>query len=64
LRATQILAATGCENGDCPTIYRSDRGTLIVQGDLAHAEGVHLGDGEQSVEIPVDLLLEAARALA
>jgi hypothetical protein len=64
VRATQILAASGCENGDCPTIYLSDRGTLIVQGDAAQAEGVTPGDGEQAVEIPAALLQEAARALA
>jgi len=64
MRATRILAATdNCENGDCPTIYLSDRGTLIVQGDTAQAEGVTLGRSEQAVEIPAQLLREAADAL-
>jgi hypothetical protein len=65
VRATRILAATAnCEDGDCPTIYLSDRGTLIVQGYTAAADGVRPGQGEQAVEIPEALLKEAARALA
>ena len=34
-----------CENGNCPTIYVSDRGSLVVQGDaVSHADGLTLGD--------------------
>ncbi|MFW5415571.1 hypothetical protein J0910_02805 [Nocardiopsis sp. CNT-189] len=58
--------AGDCDDGrTCPTVYASDRGTLVVQGcalgaaDLAE---ITLPDGELAVEIPVSLLLEAARA--
>ena len=48
-----------CKSGDCPTVYVTDRGTIAVQGyDVAHPAP----DGESVVEIPVEMLLEAARA--
>ena len=57
------LAGT-CEVNECPTVYRTDRGTLVVQGDLvADADGLTLGTGEQAVEIPLGLLREAFSAL-
>lgn len=53
--------ATRCGSGSCPTVYRTDRDTVLVQGyastDLA------VPDGELLVEIPEDLLLEAARLI-
>ena len=54
------IAGANCKDGDCPTVYRTDRGTLAVQGyTLRHPAP----DGEALVEIPVELLAEAARAL-
>jgi hypothetical protein len=56
-----------CKNGNCPTVYRSDRGTLVIQGytvDSADAEGMTLPAGESLVEIPLAVLQEAARALS
>jgi hypothetical protein len=50
-----------CGSGTCPTIYHTDRGTLLVQG--AAAAGITVPDGELLVEIPRDLLLEAARLI-
>ena len=53
-----------CENGNCPTIYVSERGTLVVQGDaVSHADGLELGVGEQAVEVSVQMLREALSAL-
>lgn len=49
----------------CPTVYTSDRGTIVVQGYTLSAEdlaGINLPEGEGVVEIPVSLLKEAARA--
>ncbi|HEU4349952.1 MAG TPA: hypothetical protein VFR35_19415 [Actinoplanes sp.] len=59
------LISTLCGSTSCPTIYESDRGTLIVQGYAVTADstGVDLPDGENLVEIPIDLLAEAARSL-
>jgi len=59
------LVTTLCGSNTCPTVYRSDRGTLVIQGysvSAAHA-GVDLPEGEMLVEIPADLLAEAARLL-
>ena len=62
----RTLAATDCGGGTCPTIYDSGRGTIIVQGYLVPADGsgVALPDGEQLVEIPIDLLTSAARTIS
>ena len=50
----------GCKSGDCPTIYMTDRGTIAVQGyNVEHLTP----EGESVVEIPLAMLLEAARAL-
>jgi hypothetical protein len=35
------LAAT-CENGDCPTLYATDRGTLLVQGEVPADHGLQM----------------------
>jgi hypothetical protein len=54
-----------CNSAGCPTIYRSDRGTLVVQGYTVPAgrAGVDVPAGETLVEIPVEVLLAAARAV-
>jgi hypothetical protein len=53
-----------CGAGDCPTVYRTDRGTIAVQGPVVvDAEGLSLSPGEMLVEIPVQLLVEAARVV-
>lgn len=54
------IAATDCKDGDCPKVSTTDRGTIAVQGyRLAHVTP----ENEAIVEIPRELLLEAARAL-
>lgn len=56
---TKIAGA--CENGNCPTVYRTARGSFAVQG--ATLAGVPVPDGEQIVEIPEALLRDAVMAL-
>jgi hypothetical protein len=57
---TKIAGDDNCRNGDCPTVDKTDRGTIAVQGDrLAHPTPDH----EAIVEIPLNLLKEAVRAL-
>jgi hypothetical protein len=58
--------ANRCNSGNCPTVYMSGAGTLVVQGYAVSAEraDVDLPDGESLVEIPLDLLTEALRNLA
>jgi hypothetical protein len=55
---TLDLVAELCGGGECPTVYRTDRGTLVIQGyrfDPADA-GATLPAGEQMVEIPAELI--------
>lgn len=52
---------TLCGGGSCPTVYRTDRDTVLVQG--YPAAGVAVLDGELLVEIPRGLLIEAARRI-
>ena len=51
----------GCDNGPCPTLYETDRGSLVVQGcivdDPEALEALGLPAGETAVEIPRELLL-------
>jgi len=60
------LVTSLCGTGSCPTVYQSNRGTMVVQGYpvSANAAGVQLPEGEFLVEIPEDVLLEAARRYA
>ncbi|MGH9199199.1 MAG: hypothetical protein ACRD1T_26160 [Acidimicrobiia bacterium] len=53
------VIAGGCFDGTCPTIYATDRGTVVVQGQQVTDREVTLGPGEVLVEIPADLLKEA-----
>jgi hypothetical protein len=62
---------TDSESGNCPTMFATDRGTLIVQGQvvtdpeaLATIRETYagLGDDETLVEIPPELLRFAERA--
>jgi hypothetical protein len=57
------MVATFCGSNTCPTVYRTDRGTLVIQGYTVAAEqaGVDLPDGEMLVEVPAELLREAVR---
>jgi hypothetical protein len=51
-----------CNAGSCPTVYRTDRGTLVIQGRAIKAigVGVDLADGEALVEIPEELVTRLA----
>lgn len=56
-----------CTSGSCPTVYTAESGaSLVIQGYRVSAEqaGVDLPEGEFLVQIPVELLLEAARNIA
>ena len=60
------LLTSLCGNGSCPTVYRTDRGTVVVQGYTLTPQtaGIDVPDGEQLVEIPADLLAAAMQASA
>lgn len=60
---TLSVVAAWCGHGDCPTVYKTDRGTLVVQGyhfDPAEA-GLTVPEGERLVEIPAELLAQIAQ---
>jgi hypothetical protein len=52
-----------CSGGSCPTLYRTDRGTFVIQGYTVADADVTPPDGEALVEVPMELLqgLDAKR---
>jgi hypothetical protein len=63
-----LIADNGCTGGTCPTAYLTDRGTAVVQGyavdDPEVLAQLALPAGENAVEVPVELLIEAVRNAA
>lgn len=62
----ELIRLTGNGNGqcgedDCPNVYRTRRGTFIVQGDMSDAFAPPQGEG--LVEIPESVLREAFHVL-
>lgn len=50
-----------CNQNDCPNVYRTANGSIVVQGDVSSA--FTPPEGEALVEIPEHVLREAFRAL-
>lgn len=50
-----------CGEEDCPNVYRTASGSIVVQGGLSQAFTPPAGEG--LVEIPEEVLREAVRAL-
>ncbi|WP_327580893.1 hypothetical protein OHA25_33405 [Nonomuraea sp. NBC_00507] len=55
------LLGTSSGKTGCPALYKTDRGTIVVQGKKVHdpealADVVDLRDDELVVEIPANLL--------
>ncbi|NSC21719.1 hypothetical protein FM076_11090 [Streptomyces albus subsp. chlorinus] len=50
-----------CGEDDCPNVYRTASGSIVVQGDVSDAFTPPQGEG--LVEIPESVLQEAVRAL-
>jgi hypothetical protein len=62
----ELTRLTGSGNGtcgdeDCPNVYRTARGSVVVQGSIS--EVFAPPSGEALVEIPEEVLREAVRAL-
>lgn len=53
------VLATTCEKTNCPTIYKTDRGTILVQGETPTGHGLTIPAHETLVEIPIELVREA-----
>jgi hypothetical protein len=57
---------TGCYGGSCPTVYRTDRNTYVVQGNLIPQDDMKqfaVPSHEGVVEIPESLIRELVNAL-
>lgn len=50
-----------CEIKDCPTIYATDRDTLLVQGESPTDHGLEIPAHETVVEIPIQLVFDLIR---
>ena len=59
MELTQI-AGGDCGRDDCPIIFKTGRGTIVVQGDIVDKK---TAAGEGIVEIPMEVFREAIRAL-
>ncbi len=53
------MLAKSCDKRDCPTIYKTDRGTILVQGETPADHGLSIPDHETLVEIPMELIRQA-----
>ena len=63
----EFVQIAGCDDGvTCPKMFVKDRKTLVVQGRMADQETrdrLQMAEDEDVVEVPLDQLPEAARAL-
>ncbi|MGC0419259.1 hypothetical protein [Embleya sp. AB8] len=64
MQLDKVSGNGNCGKDDCPTVYRTDRGTVAVQGyTITDADNVEPAANEALVEIPLRVFLEAARAI-
>ncbi|QHC25830.1 hypothetical protein [Streptomyces sp. GS7] len=61
IRLTGNGSGGPCGEDDCPNVYRTASGSIVVQGDVSDAFTPPAGEG--IVEIPESVLREAVRAL-
>ncbi|MFB7127621.1 MULTISPECIES: hypothetical protein [unclassified Kitasatospora] len=59
MKLTRLVGS--CDEGECPTLYLTDRGTLAVQGELVTGHGLQIPAHEMLVEVPVELIRKAVR---
>ncbi|MFH8468955.1 hypothetical protein [Streptomyces sp. NPDC017991] len=59
MKVTKLVST--CDIKDCPTIYATDRGTLLVQGETPADHGLRIPAHETLVEIPLELIQKAIR---
>lgn len=60
-RLTGNVGGPNCDDDDCPNVYRTKSGSIVVQGDVSDVFTPPSGEG--LVEIPEHVLREAVRAL-
>ncbi|MFF7232262.1 MULTISPECIES: hypothetical protein [unclassified Streptomyces] len=59
MKVTKLVST--CDLKDCPTIYATDRGTLLVQGETPADHGLTIPAHETVVEVPEELVLDLIR---
>ncbi|WP_340559030.1 hypothetical protein [Streptomyces sp. GSL17-111] len=59
MKVTKLVST--CDIKDCPTIYATDRGTFLIQGETPTDHGLRIPVHETVVEIPAELLRKAVR---
>ena len=65
VRLTRLDDGKECDEGTCPAIYRTDRGTMAIQGaKFLDEHGLRVPDHETLVEIPEELFWKVARDFA
>lgn len=53
----KIAQEPPCIGSSCPTVYESDRGTIVVQGKrVGDASGLDVPSDEVLAEVPVSLI--------
>lgn len=67
MRLTYLGKTNDSGTNDCPALYRTDRGTYVVQGKIvtdpdALADLRQLAADESCVEVPADVLHLASKA--
>ncbi|MEU3020583.1 hypothetical protein ABZ635_24700 [Nocardiopsis sp. NPDC007018] len=50
----QVKQIRGCENGGCPKVFATDRGTFLVQG--ATVVSMPTPEHETVIEVPVEII--------
>ncbi|MGW4050488.1 hypothetical protein ACWENA_06620 [Streptomyces sp. NPDC004779] len=59
MKLTRLVST--CDEGECPTLFATDRGTLVVQGDRVPDHDREIPAHETMVEIPIELIRKAIR---
>ncbi|MFG2875331.1 hypothetical protein ACGFYU_10035 [Streptomyces sp. NPDC048337] len=57
MKVTKLIST--CDLTDCATIYATDRGTFLVQGETLTNHGLKIPAHETLVEIPAELIKKA-----
>jgi hypothetical protein len=58
--AMRLHKIGGCDDGTCPAVFETDRGTIVVQGSIVTdpdaLAAMNLPAHETAVEVPAELL--------
>jgi len=66
MKLQPVAGTSNCAGKHCPTIYKTDRGSFVVQGNSigsSELPGVLIADHEGAVEIPEALVRDLVSKL-